>query len=162
MSTRVLVPTGSVHRLMPTHSGVDHSNARSVLSGCSIEDSVYAAGVEGESRDTKLGAYAFCVRGDEAVLLARMAPDAPDAGLWTLPGGGVEFGEHPDDAVLRELREETGLVGERGQVVAVSSRTYERPPSHPRTPFQHLGLIYVVRVEGGELVLEVGGSTDLC
>jgi ADP-ribose pyrophosphatase YjhB (NUDIX family) len=67
-----------------------------VLSGCSIQESVYAASVEGESRDTKLGAYAFCVRGDGAVLLARMAPDAPDAGLWTLPGGGVEFGEHPD------------------------------------------------------------------
>jgi ADP-ribose pyrophosphatase YjhB (NUDIX family) len=124
-------------------------------------ESVYVASV-GQCRDTKLGAYAFCVRGDGAVLLARMAPDHPDAGLWTLPGGGVEFGEHPDDTVLRELREETGLVGERGQVVAVYSRTYERSPTRPRPSFQHLGLIYEVRVEGSELLVEVGGSTDLC
>lgn len=118
--------------------------------------------MEGERGETRVGAYAFCVRGDGAVLLARMAPNSPDAGLWTLPGGGVEFGEHPDDAVLRELREETGLIGERGQVVAVYSHTYSRSPTRARPPFQHLGLIYEVRVEEGELLHEVGGSTDVC
>jgi len=118
--------------------------------------------MESERGERRLGAYAFCVRADGAVLLARMAPDSPDAGSWTLPGGGVEFGEHPDDAVLRELREETGLIGERGQVVAVYSRTYERSATRARPPFQHLGLIYEVRVEEGELLHELGGSTDVC
>ena len=64
--------------------------------------------------------------------------------------------------MLRELREETGLVGERGQVVAVYSHTYKRSPTRPRPSFQHLGLIYEVRVEEGESLHEVGGSTDLC
>jgi 8-oxo-dGTP diphosphatase len=118
--------------------------------------------MEGERGETRLGAYAFCVRGDGAVLLARMAQDYPDAGSWTLPGGIVEFGEHPDEAVLRELREETGLTGERGSVIAVYSHTYERSPTRPRPPFQHLGLIYEVRAEEGKLLHEVGGSTDLC
>ena len=118
--------------------------------------------MESERGETRLGAYAFCVRADGSVLLARMAPGSADAGRWTLPGGGVEFAEHPDDAVLRELREETGLIGERGQVVAVYSHTYERSPTRPRPPFQHLGLIYEVRVEEGELLDEVGGSTDVC
>ena len=118
--------------------------------------------MEGECGETRLGAYALCVRRDGAVLLVRMAPDSPDAGSWTLPGGGVKFGEHPDDAVLRELREETGLIGERGRVVAVYSHTYERSPTRPQPPFQHLGLIYEVRAEEGELVNEVGGSTDRC
>lgn len=118
--------------------------------------------MESERGETRLGAYAFCVRADGAVLLARMAPGSPDSGSWTLPGGGVQFGEHPDDAVLRELREETGLIGERGQLVAVYSHTYNRTPTRDRAPFQHLGLIYEVRVEEGALLHEVGGSTDLC
>ena len=118
--------------------------------------------MKGECGETHLGSYAFCVRGDGAVLLARIARNFPDAGSWTLPGGGVEFGEHPDDAVLRELREETGLTGERGQVIAVYSHTYERSPTRPRPPVQHLGLIYEVRADDGELRHEVGGSTDRC
>jgi 8-oxo-dGTP diphosphatase len=33
----------------------------------------------------------------------------PFHGLWQLPGGGIEFGEHPKDTALREVREEVGL-----------------------------------------------------
>jgi len=42
------------------------------------------------------------------VLLIRKAR-GPYAGLWDLPGGGIEFGESPEEAVLREFQEETGL-----------------------------------------------------
>ncbi|MGW4246507.1 NUDIX hydrolase [Nocardia sp. NPDC004722] len=43
------------------------------------------------------------------VLLIRRAPGVFLAGRWELPGGGVESGEHPDAAAVREVREETGL-----------------------------------------------------
>jgi len=48
---------------------------------------------------------------DRKVLIVRRARE-PASGLYTLPGGGVEAGETLGEAVIREVREETGLVVE--------------------------------------------------
>jgi 8-oxo-dGTP diphosphatase len=56
---------------------------------------------------------------DDRVLLSRLAPYLAPTERWTLPGGGIDFGEHPRDAVVREVYEETGLhahVGERAWI----------------------------------------------
>jgi mutator protein MutT len=47
-------------------------------------------------------------RPDGAIMLTLRAIE-PARGMWDLPGGFVEAGEHPEHAVVRELREETGL-----------------------------------------------------
>ncbi|ACB39722.1 NUDIX hydrolase [Pyrobaculum neutrophilum] len=52
---------------------------------------------------------AAAVRGGEILLIKRKYP--PSAGKWSLPGGHVELGEKLEEAVLRELKEETGLEG---------------------------------------------------
>ena len=56
----------------------------------------------------KPAANAFVVDDAGRVLLARRAHE-PSLGLWDLPGGFVEEGEHPLETLRRELREETGL-----------------------------------------------------
>ena len=60
------------------------------------------------TRTQRLGAYAVVIVGDR-ILLTRISPAGYPAGTWTLPGGGVDHGESPHDAVVRELYEETGL-----------------------------------------------------
>ena len=49
------------------------------------------------------------VRGDGRVFLQQRAPGRAMAGLWEFPGGKVEPGERPEDALVRELEEELGI-----------------------------------------------------
>jgi 8-oxo-dGTP diphosphatase len=110
---------------------------------------------------TYVGAYALCVR-DARVLLARIVPGGVDAGRWTLPGGGLHWGEDPAAAVLRELEEETGLAGTMTGIAGVYSATYFRSPERPRDSVHHLGVVFAVEAHEGDLRHEVHGSTDHC
>ncbi|RLE94819.1 MAG: hypothetical protein DRN04_01875 [Thermoprotei archaeon] len=43
----------------------------------------------------------------------------PGKGLWSIPGGAVQAGERLEEAVLRELYEETGLTGKVGELIHI-------------------------------------------
>jgi 8-oxo-dGTP diphosphatase len=58
------------------------------------------------------------VRNGNELLLTRRA-QKPRKGLWCLPGGFIEWGEHPEDAAKRELFEETGLIAEKLRLTGV-------------------------------------------
>ena len=111
---------------------------------------------------TRVSAYALCVE-DGRILLCRIAPGYwSGVGQWTLPGGGLDFGESPQDGALRELAEETGLAGEiigLADVLSWSGRWI-----HPRDgvdeAYHGLQIVYRVRRVGGELRDEAEGSTD--
>lgn len=112
----------------------------------------------GKPQFTRVAAYGL-IHDDDAMLLCRLSPEVPRfGGQWTLPGGGIEFGEHPVDAVIREVAEETGLTVEPGELVTVDSIAGEVP----HTYFHSLRIIYRATVLGGEMRNEVDGTTDLC
>lgn len=112
---------------------------------------------------TRVAAYALCTDGD-SILLSRNAPGATVShdGYWTLPGGGVEFGEPPEKAAIRELAEETGLNGMVTGLVGLDSWAdrFVDPADGVDKSFHGIRILYRVRITGGELRDEVGGSTD--
>ena len=78
------------------------------------------------------------------------------------PGGGLAFGEAPADAALRELHEETGVIGEVIGLADVLS--WSKRWIHPRDgvdeAYHAVQIVYRVRITGGELRDEPDGSTD--
>ena len=106
----------------------------------------------------RVGAYAVCLR-DGQVLLARL--NERGDGLWTLPGGGIDHGEDPLDAVVREVEEETGHTAVVDRLLGVDSVRLDLTRDETTVDHHALRLVYQATVTGGELRDEVGGSTDM-
>lgn len=73
---------------------------------------------------TILVAAAIIVEGGR-VLLTQRKRGSHLEGMWEFPGGKVEDGEDPKDALVRELREELGLEADVGDIVEVTFHAYE-------------------------------------
>jgi ADP-ribose pyrophosphatase YjhB (NUDIX family) len=89
------------------------------------------------------------------MLLARWV--SPDGARWTLPGGGLNFGEDPRTGALRELYEETGYLGRLDALLGVDA---EHLPGLRGDDFHSVRVLYRAEVVGGTLTHEVDGSTD--
>jgi 8-oxo-dGTP diphosphatase len=100
-----------------------------------------------------------CRDGEGRVLLARGSDTSEFPGVWSLPGGGVEQGEHPDDTVVREFAEETGFTVRVGGLRAVLADVawLARLGAYEHTD----RIIYDVEPYGGNLRAEAEGTTDL-
>lgn len=109
--------------------------------------------------ETRIGVYGLAIDGEQ-ILLARVAVGEVDAGRWTLPGGGLEFGEDPIDGLRREFFEETGIEASIRNPLGVFSYVVPaaRRPSSDRDLF---ALQIIFRAEArGTPVAEAAGSTD--
>jgi len=105
----------------------------------------------------RIAAYGVCRDDAGRVLLVRASPRSHNHGAWFLPGGGVEHGEHPAAAAVREVEEETGLqvaIERLRDVVTDVERLPEPALRHQDR------LIFDCRVIAGTVRDEADGSTD--
>jgi|TARA_B100000315_G_scaffold253274_1_gene291758 ADP-ribose pyrophosphatase YjhB (NUDIX family) len=109
-------------------------------------------------KQTRIGAYGV-VTGEDRILLCRISDQVPEfAGVWTLPGGGLNFGEDPADGMVREVFEETGLTVRPLSVAGVDSISGDLPDRS----YHSIRIIYHTEVLGGTLTNEIDGTTDMC
>ncbi|MES2438791.1 MAG: NUDIX domain-containing protein [Verrucomicrobiota bacterium] len=109
-------------------------------------------------RRSRVSAYAL-IHDSNRILLCRLSKELPRwEGCWTLPGGGLDFGESPEQAVVREVEEETGLRVEVRSIAAIDSIH----DTSGTEDFHGIRIIYHVDLAGGSLRHEASGSTDRC
>lgn len=73
----------------------------------------------------------------------RHDPESPAHDFWEFPGGGIEFGETPEQALVREVKEESGY---EVQVIRLLPKIY----SNVWSEVEVLLVAYECRITGGE------------
>lgn len=102
---------------------------------------------------TRVSAYALAIH-DDHILLTQLAPYCYRAGHWTLPGGGMDHGEQPEQTVVREAYEETALTASELELFHVHAYSESE-----RGPFMGVQIVYRATMRGEPTVMEEGGST---
>jgi mutator protein MutT len=92
-------------------------------------------------RSSRVGVYAVMKYKGSFILIQK--GKGPFKGRWDLPGGKLDFGETPMDALRRELLEETGLKLKSAKLIDALSYTYETKSEE----FHHTGIIYLIKVK---------------
>jgi 8-oxo-dGTP diphosphatase len=109
----------------------------------------------------RVAAYAVVVAHD-SLLLTQLAPRTGAAGRWNLPGGGIDPGESPVDAVVREVAEETGQVVDDVRLVDVMTQHWVGRSARGLEDYHAVRLLHTARCAEPTrpVVHDVGGSTS--
>ena len=91
--------------------------------------------------------HALIRQGEQILLVQRKRP--PFAGCWSLPGGSVELGETVEEALIREVREETGLEVRVSRLLGYADGIQRDPEG--RVQYHHVILYFEAHVTGGRL-----------
>ncbi len=93
------------------------------------------------------GVGAVIIHNDQVLLIER--GQEPLKGEWSLPGGALELGETLAEGIIREVREETGLIVEPLTIVEVFDRIARDEQSRVR--YHYVLVDFLCRVTGGKL-----------
>jgi 8-oxo-dGTP diphosphatase len=106
----------------------------------------------------RIGVYGICHDGSGRTLLVRASGTSSREGRWQVPGGGVDHGEDPLDALVREFAEETGLLVRPVRLVDVRFELVAEPWRDALV--HHDRIVFEVEITGGTLRAETDGSSD--
>lgn len=103
----------------------------------------------------RTSAYGFVLDAGRVLMVSVRRDLVTDERAWMLPGGGVEHGEHPEQTVVREFKEETGLDVSVDRLCHVGS---DHRMLSPTIDWHCVYLVYTVSVLGGVMRPEPDGS----
>lgn len=109
-------------------------------------DCTFENGNKASLRHVTVGA--IVIDDSRKVLLVKRSPEIHNGNKYAIPGGFLDRDEDGKNAVIRELREETGYDGEVKNLFQVNDS-----PLRPKEDRQNVDFIYVVKVIGGEKML---------
>ena len=145
-----------------TSPPVRAESVAAATSGVQTDDDLLVEPGERAHVHQRLAAYAVITRGDALLLTELSASVRGAAGRWTLPGGGLDPGESPVEALAREVWEETGHEAIRTRLVDVSSAHWiGRSPRGRLEDYHVVRLVHRADVTDvrDPVVHEVDGST---
>ncbi len=87
-----------------------------------------------EGKKIVLVAACALIDADGRILLAQRPEGKNLAGLWEFPGGKVESGETPEDALIRELQEELGITTKHACLAPLTFASYAYEKFHLLMP----------------------------
>jgi 8-oxo-dGTP pyrophosphatase MutT (NUDIX family) len=152
---------GHGRHLLDSNRGPDLRN-QSFRTRSGVDWGITLHSVQRPSATQRIGAYAVVVR-DSALLLTRISAIGYPPGWWALPGGGIDQGESPSAALVRELYEETGLTARSIRLVDVHDVHTVAPGRGDQYEDYHgIHLLYAVDVPPDQTprVVELDGTTD--
>jgi len=108
---------------------------------------------------TRFAAYGVLIDDRDRILLALW--NEASRPRWTMPGGGAELTETPEQTMVREVAEETGYTAEPVRLLGLDTLWIPAEDRLSGTgPMKAVRAVYQARITGGDLRNETDGSTD--
>lgn len=102
---------------------------------------------------THYGVYGLIIKDNKIVLINKVT--GPYDGKLDLPGGSIEFGEKPIEALKRELKEELGIELLSSKLIDTDSVTFKWTYNNQLYNWQHIGIFYEIKDYKNEIKKEI-------